>query len=660
MDFRVLGPLEVAHCGRSISVASARERTLLALLVVNTPQVVSRDRLVDELWGARPPSSAAHAIQVYVSNLRKALRSMTGDGQAQLVVTRGDGYALDVEPILIDACRFERLLETAHEQLADRPAKARATVEDALGLWRGSAYDDVLESEVLRQEAARLDELRLVATECVIEARLACGEAEQLVELVAPLVAEHDLRERPLRLLMLALYRSGRQADALAAYQRGFHALDELGLQPGPQLRDLERAILAHDEKLAPRPPADGPSGQHNLPAPPTALIGRAEDIRAVTEMLDGVNARLVTITGAPGIGKTRLALAIAEQLTGDFDVVHLVTLAAVRDHALVAATVAAGLGAEGGDDCSAVTALIDVLRSRTTLLVLDNFEHLLRAAHVVSEVLARSPTTRVLVTSRAPLRLSAERAYPLRPLRTPDPASPQDAAVLGAVPAAALFLERARAAKPGFAVAPEVAPVIAGICARLDGLPLAIELAAARLRILPPSHLLAQLDRRLELLTGGAVDLPVRQQTLRATLDWSYQLLTQPQRSLLIRLAVFVGGFTLTAVEETVADGGLSILDDLAALVDNGLLAPEDASDDARFMMLETIREYARERFAADPEHELVQGRHARHYLAVAEARAPPRSIQTRSRPCAVTSATSASPWSGRQRRATQRRSGG
>jgi DNA-binding SARP family transcriptional activator len=444
VDFRVLGPLEVANVGEAITLASAKQRAAFAVLIVSAPAPVSTARLIDELWGERPPSSAQHAIQVYISAVRKSLRSL-GVVPEQVVRTTPSGYELRAGPDQVDARRFERLLADGQKALADNPSRARAVLDEAVALWRGPAFADVQECESVRHEARRLDELRVEAIESLVEARLAFGEAEQLIGIIGAVVADHPLRERPLRQLMLALHRSGRQAEALEAYRRGFRALDELGLQPGPELRQLEQAILAHDDRLAAPRGGRARRAKHNLPVAPTSLVGRDADVHATMAVLRQAASRVLTITGAPGVGKTRLALAAAECLLDDFEVVHLTTLASVRDPELVAPTLAAGLGVNLADKRNAIDALIGLLDRRTTLLVLDNFEHLISAAQLVSEIVSRSPSTKVLVTSRTPLRLSAERTYPMRPLSTPDPETVRGLDELLRTPATALFCSAPR-----------------------------------------------------------------------------------------------------------------------------------------------------------------------------------------------------------------------
>jgi non-specific serine/threonine protein kinase len=369
--------------------------------------------------------------------------------------------------------------------------------------------------------------------------------------------------------------------------------------------------------------------GSGRLPRPRTAFIGRERERSAVAAALRCPETRLLTLTGAGGVGKTRLALAVAEDLVENFqDGVVFVGLAPIRQPELVATAIAGSVGVGESANSPLVDCLVERLRGRALLLVLDNFEQVLGAAGLIDNLLADCPDLKVLVTSRAALRLTGEQEYPVPPLELPDPKRLLDIEELARYEAVRLFVQRARAARPDFELTAETAPAVAELCARLDGLPLAIELAAARVKLLPPPALLARLGQRLSLLTGGARDLPARQQTLRSTIDWSYDLLESDEKTMFERLAVFVGGFTLDAVEAVLHPGEdrpLEILDDLALLVDQSLLRQiEAAGGEPRFGMLETIREYAAERLEASAEAEVVRRRHAEHYLALSERAGP------------------------------------
>jgi predicted ATPase/DNA-binding SARP family transcriptional activator len=550
---------------------------------------VPRDVLIDELWGDEPPEHAAKTLQVYVSQVRKAL------APERPIKTLPGGYLLEIEPDRVDGARFERLVAGASNALRRKePREAADGLAEALALWRGPALADVQLAVSGRAEAGRLEELRVVALEEHIEAQLALGRHREVIAELEALVQRYPLRERLRGHLMLALYRCGRQADALARYRetRATFA-EELGIEPSEELKRLERAILAHERDLTPEPI----SPRRPLPAPATPLVGRAAEMTEAAELLLRPDVRLVTLTGSPGIGKTRLALELAHALAPSFrDGAAFVALGAVADPAAIAPAAAAAL--EIDMHGPAEEALRRGLRDAELLLVLDNFEQLLAGADVVSTLLAASPGLTVLVTSRAVLRVLGEHELPVPPL--------------SAASAVDLFVARAQAARHRFTLAEAEVPVVEAICARLDGLPLAIELAAARAKLLRPQAMLERLESRLDALGVGARDAPARQQTLRATMDWSYELLDPEDRRCFRRLGVFVGGFTLAAAEAVVGD---DVLTGLADVVDRSLVQEREG----RFGLLETVREYALERLDLDPESPSVRRRHALHYLALA-----------------------------------------
>jgi predicted ATPase/DNA-binding SARP family transcriptional activator len=575
----------VVEDGRAISIERGRQRALLGCLLLHANEVVAQDRLVDALWGASPPASAVTALHGYVSRLRRLL----GAGRLE---TRPPGYALRVAPGELDLHRFRELL-------------AQGRHGEALALWRGPALADLAFEDFAQSEIVRLEELRLFALEGRFERALADGRHADVVGELAAAVRAHPLRERLARQLMLALYRAGRQADALAVYRDARATLvEELGLEPGAELGELQRRILVHDPALQLARRSHGTE----LPASLTSFVGRRRELEQVRALVVRPGVRLLTLTGAGGTGKTRLALEAARAAAGEFaDGARLVPLAAVAEPELLPHAIARALALDQSRGQSIEDALKTLLVDRELLLVLDNLEHLLAGAPFATELLGAAPGLTILVTSRTHLDLYGETEYAVPPL------SAREDAV-------ALFADRAAAVRPDFAVT----GVVAEICARLDGLPLAIELAAARVRTLMPAEILARLERRLELLTGGPRDVHARQRTLRDTLLWSYELLPPVEQRLFARLAVFAGGWPAAAADHVCCrDLGLSARAGLRSLAENNLVLPQAGE---RFDMLETIRELAGERLAAGGEAPAIRDAHARWCLAMAEEGGPNR----------------------------------
>ncbi len=615
MEFLLLGPIEVSDDDRPVQVGGHRQHALLAALALRANQVVSTERLIDLMYGDDPPPTARRTLQTYVARLRKALGK-------SVVEAIPPGYVLHADVDEVDVFRFERLVGTGRQLLSEDPAEAAARLQRGLGLWRGQALGDVATEPGLRPEAVRLEELRLGVLEDRIFADLALGRHQVLIGELDRLVAEFPLRERLWSALLLALYRAGRQAEALRAYQtvrRNF--AEELGIEPSPELQRLENRILLHDADLDwEAPPGFEPTRGEvvgNLPAETTSFVGRDREIAQVRRLLD--EARLVTLTGTGGCGKTRLALRVSRGLADDFPHgVWFVELSRIRDAELVPAAAAAALGVtvQGGGDPTGH--LIEALRSKALLLVLDNYEHLIDAAPLVTKLLESAHRLKVLVTSRERLRISGEHVFDVPPLALPDPQQPMRVASLGLSGATALFIERARAVRPDIELTDETAGDVAAICRDLGGLPLAIELAAARTRFLSPSVLRERLDSGVLSLGDGARDRPARQRTLRNTIDWSYELLREGERRLLGALAVFVGGATLPAIEAVcgpvVADG---LEETLESLVDQNLVQLRPGID-PRFEMLEMIHEYAEEKLRSDSEAQAIRRRHCEFFIEV------------------------------------------
>jgi len=594
-EFRVLGPLEVEQDGTLIRIGAPKERALLLCLLLNADAVVPADRIIEALWGSAPPSSAKKLVQLYVSHLRAKL------GRA-VIATVPSGYRAQIAPVSLDCVRFEQLLREGREaQMSGNARLAFAILNRALALWRGPALVDVSYADFAVAEAGRLEDLRLDCAEERLAAQLALGEHEDVLAESARLSAEHPHRERLHGLYMVALYRAGRQIEALEVFREARKdLLEELGLEPGDDLRAVELAILRQDPLLAPR--ASPPEGvSHKLRAAITPLIGRERELRELRALVLRTDVRLVTLVGAGGSGKTRLALAFAAESDPFFaNGVAIAELSALREPTLVLAAIAQAVrvGEQPGE--SLAQTLAAWAAGRELLLVVDNFEQVADAGPELLRLIEASPRLTVVVTSRRVLHLSGEHVFPVEPL--------------GEVDAAGLFVARARALDPRSTVSADD-PDVREICRRLDGLPLAIELAASRTLTLIPSQLLDRLGERLTLLTGGPHDLPARQQTLRDTLDWSAELLSTAERALLARLSVFPSDMSLeAAVDVTGGD-----LDTLAGLVNDSMLQRESATDRPRFRMLETVREYALELLGADRVR--AAETHALYFLALAEA---------------------------------------
>jgi predicted ATPase/DNA-binding SARP family transcriptional activator len=613
MEFGILGSLQVRAGGTTIDIRPGHPRTLLIALLLRVGETVTSDALTELLWGAAQPQHPSNALQVHVSYLRKALSSAE-EGAPQLIETRPGGYSLTVSPDQIDVHRFESLVREAESARVggtrDALDRALERLDDALALWRGDALSDVDGEPFAVGEITRLEEARWAAIETRNDLLLELGRHRELVGELSRVVDQHALRERFYEQLILALYRCGRQADALLAYERARATLlEELGLEPGPSLRRLEHAVLEQDPSLDRVSPAPAEAA---LPAPLTALIGREGELDRVDHLLD--ENRIVTLTGPGGAGKSRLAIEVARRRSATHSV-WFVDLGTVSDGHRVAAAVATGIGVPSSPDENTGAAIAQALSRECGLLVLDTCEHVLSsAAEIAVRILRVCPEIRILATSRRPLGITGEIAWPVPPLALPPPDG-SGASDIASFAAVALFAERAAAVRPGFEVTDATAADVAAICLGLDGLPLAIELAAARADLLTPAAINARLQNRFEFLVEGGREAAARQQTLRAAIDWSFDLLDDDQRRFFARLGVFGGSFDLDAAMAVAGAG----LDDpfalFSALVRSSMVF---VSGEDRYRLLDSLRAYAGELLEVMDDG--TRETHAWHYTTLAE----------------------------------------
>ncbi|MEU7836291.1 BTAD domain-containing putative transcriptional regulator [Nonomuraea sp. NPDC049129] len=640
----LLGPFETrADDGRPIEIPGTKLRALLARLALEAGRVVPVEVLIAAIWGDEPPAGSANALQALVSRTRRLVGAATIESQPP-------GYRLAIEPAEVDVTRFEKLVSVGD----------LAALRAAESLWRGPAFAEFADLPFAAHEGVRLAELRLSAAEQRLELELAEG-ADVLAEL-RPLAAAHPLRERLQGLLMRALYAAGRQADALDAYERTRRTLaDELGVDPSAELAEVHLSLLRHDPRHQPR----RRTRRTNLRAQVTSFVGREEELAQLTKALEA--ARLVTVVGPGGAGKTRLATEVAQRsaelapdgvwlvelaaVTEPLDVAHAVlTAIGARDSGWFEPAPTDGTPARGTPDrdapdrdaaahdapardvidrlAQALDRLSEELDGRRVLLVLDNCEHVVSAvAHLADRLLGACPDLRVLATSRESMAIAGESLYPIPPLEWPaaavrDPRS---------YPAVRLFVERAALVRPGFVLNEDNTSTVVEICGRLDGMPLAIELAAARMRALSVEQIAAKLDDRFRLLSSGSRTALPRHQTLQAVVDWSWDLLSGRERELAMLLAAFPGGATLDALETVgghAADTpqgasgphAADVLAVLTALVDKSLVEP---SGD-RYRMQETVRSYGMARLTEAGQDRAVRDRHARYFLRFAETADP------------------------------------
>ncbi len=599
MQFRILGPLEVVADEVPIAVGGPKPRALLAALLVQPGTVVSTDRLIQAMWGDEPPVDALNALRVYVSRVRTAL------GLPVRLVHRAPGYVLEVADGELDAAHFVYLLGTARAYVAagehDRVVQ---TLDGALALWRGDALAEFADLDFAVTEMARLDELRLVAVEQRIDALLHLNRDAEVVAELDGLVRRFPVRERLAVQLMRGLYRCGRQSEALAVYRALRDRLvDELGVEPSRQAQELHRQVLAHDPAL--RPSRGAPVG--NLPRRATSFIARHTELAGVGAATEA--APLVTLTGVGGVGKSRLALEVSERVRSRFtDGAWLCELAPLGDTGPVSHAVAAALGVQQRHGLSIEQTLIEYLRTRTLLLVMDNCEHVLAAAaRLVGEIVAHCAGVVVIATSRQALGVDGEQVWPVPPLSVDH--------------ATALFVHRARSTRPDFDPDRETGGAVIEICRRLDGLPLAIELAAARMRMMTATEVAQRLDDS-QLLAGGPRAAQPRHHSLTAAIDWSYQLLSHSEQTLFARMSVFAGGADLAGVHGVCADPHTTdgaVLDVLTGLVDKSMVVAMPSRAGTRYRMLETLRAFGRRRLRECGDDAALARRHAEYFTELA-----------------------------------------
>jgi predicted ATPase/DNA-binding SARP family transcriptional activator len=596
MEVRLLGPVEVAEAGRTVALGAPRQRAVLAMLSLAAPDVVSTDRFVDGLWGEDPPSNPVAALQVFVHGLRKALRDASA---GDLVVREAPGYRLAIDPGQTDIGRAYALHEAAREaRTAGDLRRADAALAEARQLWRGPSLADVRATPFAGPEAVRLDELRLLLEEDGFDVGLALGRHADLVDPLTRAVTEHPMRERFWGQLMTALYRSDQQAEALATYARARERLaDELGIDPGQALQQLELAILRQDPSIA-APAPDAPRtvasrAPSRIPQPTTPTFGRDELVPEVHRLLRLQGARVVTLTGPGGSGKSRLAALSALAAQHDFSagVVYLAITERTEVEQLLGEL---ALALAGSDDPASLDGL-----DLDALVVLDNLESVDGAAGLVADLVERAPGPTVLATSRLPLLIRPERDVFVPPLGVPALGAGRDEVL--ATPSVAMFIDRAAALAPHTRLEDQLEDV-AELCRFLDGFPLAIELAAAQVRLLTPRSIRAALDLDLSVLRAHTVDLPERQQTLTATIQWSYDRLDDDGRRLADRLAMFERSFTLEAVEAVCGDIP-DVLGALTQVVEARLVRPAESRVEVRFVSLGTVRAFSRARLLQQPD---------------------------------------------------------
>jgi predicted ATPase/DNA-binding SARP family transcriptional activator len=620
--------------GAEIPVSARKQRAVLELLALRVGTVVQPSEIIDALWGEEPPDSAPNIVKTYVYALRRRL----GQG---LIETVAGGYRLCLVPEDVDVVRFEQLMRSGHDAIEENdPTRAVASFTEALALWRGEPVIDLADQLKGMAEGVRLAELRRSGEEQLFDIRLRLGEHARLVVDLEAAVGAEPLQERRWAQLMLALYRSGRQSDALHAYERLRTVLGEqLGIEPAPELKALEEAILLQKPELDWKPPPLVPDvraakktveagrtrgSRHNVPTPLNAFVGRNDEALGITKRLS--DSRLLTLVGPGGAGKTRLAIQVAAQLTDEGrDGVWFVDLASINDPGLVPQVVADSLGYHPPAAELTVEGLAAFIGDRQVLVVVDNCEHVIdQAASVVERLLKGTQAAKVLATSREPLSLNGEAVWPVQPMAVPTAVDPENVEEIWDCDSVQLFLLRASAVDPLVDLGGD-AVTIGQIVTRLEGLPLAIELAAARIDTLRPADILNRLEHRLDLLEHGPRRSTPRQRSLEASIDWSYRLLDVGEALVLRRASIFLGSFTIDALHAVTADVPAPDSEGwepaVRRLASKSLLSPVKEPGPDRYRLLDSIREFAKARLqsSADDEEAQVAAAHARYYLSLA-----------------------------------------
>jgi predicted ATPase/DNA-binding winged helix-turn-helix (wHTH) protein len=601
VEFRLLGHVEVLLDGRCLDIGHARQQCVLVALLVDVNHPVPGSQLIDRVWADDLPHRARNALAAYISRLRQVFHGI----DVQIVRGRGS-YSLTADALSVDIHRFRHTASRARAT-AD-PADAADLFDSALGLWRGEPFAS-LDTPWINDVRNALEAERVSITLDRNDAALSVGRHADLLGELVMAAQTHPLDERLAGQLMLAQYRSGRQAEALETYRLMRERLvEELGVDPSPALRDVYQRILDGDQQ-APRPsPTPDRSPVVALPRRATRFVGRARELSRLADALH--KGPLLTLTGVGGVGKTRLALEVAGREREHFrDGAWLCELAPLDDGAAVGHAIAATLRLQQRQGLDIESTVIEYLAARELLLIVDNCEHLLDpSARLVNRIVQHCPQVTVLSTSREALGIEGEQLFAVPPLAVEE--------------ATELFADRARAGRPDFDLRREPVGAVAEICRQLDGLPLAIELAAARMRVMSSLDVARRLDT-LRLLSGGSRGALPRQQSVTATIDWSYQLLAEPERALFARLSVFAGGFDFDAAHGICGEYGADqddTLDLLTGLVDKSMVTMRSAGDITRYGVLETLRAYARERLCDSGVEDHYARRHTAYFAELAQ----------------------------------------